>query len=208
MNEFEFYLAVLQALEEIGVRYMVVGAYGASAYGLSRATHDVDMIVDLDTAACEALAARFPSPRYYADPDQMRNSIRLGIMFNIIDSSLGVKADLVPLSREPEYRLAFERRVRCAVVDAQGHEAEIWCARPEDIIVGKLRAWQEGRSAKHPADIYAVLNFMLAGLGQTELDTNYIAQHAARIGSDALVLWRDLLSRAEAENRQRPPLRD
>ena len=33
MNEFEFYLAVLQALEEIGVRYMVVGAYGASAYG-------------------------------------------------------------------------------------------------------------------------------------------------------------------------------
>ncbi len=154
MSEFEFYLAVLQALEEIGAHYMVVGAYGANAYGLSRSTHDVDMIVDLDDALCEALAARFPPPRYYADPDQMRSSIRLGIMFNIIDSSLGIKADLVPVSREPEYRQAFEQRVRCAVVDSAGNEFEIWCARPEDIIIGKatraarisleaLTLWQE-----------------------------------------------------------------
>jgi hypothetical protein len=205
MNEFEFYLAVLQALEEIGARYMVVGAYGASAYGLSRSTHDVDMIVDLDDASCEALAARFPPPRYYADPDQMRSSIRLGIMFNIIDSSRGIKADLVPLSREPEYRQAFEQRVRCTVVDSAGNEFEIWCARPEDIIVGKLMAWQEGRSSKHPADIYVVLNFMLSGLGQIELDTNYIAMRAARIGHEALALWRELLARVEGEVKQRPP---
>ncbi len=206
MNEFEFYLTVLQALEEIGARYMVVGAYGASAYGLSRSTHDVDMIVDLDDAACEQLAARFPSPRYYADPDQMRDSIRRGIMFNIIDSSLGVKADLVPLSREPAYRRAFEQRVRCIVVDPLGNEFQIWCARPEDIIVGKLMAWREGHSAKHPADIFAILNFMLAGLGQTELDLNYIAKRAAQISQEALMLWRELLTRAQEEVKKRPPL--
>jgi hypothetical protein len=205
MSEFEFYLAVLRALEEIGARYMVVGAYGASAYGLSRSTHDVDMIIDLDDASCEALAARFPPPRYYADPDQMRSSIRLGIMFNIIDSSLGIKADLVPLSREPEYRQAFEQRVRCTVVDSAGNEFEIWCARPEDVIVGKLMAWQEGRSSKHPSDIYVVLNFMLSGLGQIELDTNYIATRAARIGHESLALWRELLTRAEEEVKRRPP---
>jgi hypothetical protein len=206
MSEFEFYLAVLQALEEIGVRYMVVGAYGASAYGVSRATYDVDMIVDLDNTMCEALAARFPLPRYYADLDQMRNSIRLGTLFNIIDTSLGVKADLVPLSREPEYCLAFERRVRCTVVDPQGNQFEIWCATPEDIIVGKLMAWQEGRFAKHPADIYTILNFILAGLGQSELDTNYVTQRTARTGHEALALWHDLLARAERESQQRPPL--
>ncbi len=148
MSEFEFYMDVLKTLEEIGARYMVVGAFGASAYGLNRSTHDADIIVDLDSASCDALAAHFPPPRYLRrPPSDARNSIRLGIMFNIIDSSQGVKADLVPLSREPEYRAAFNNRVRCTVVDPQGNEFEIWCARPEDIIVGKR--WR-GKKAARP----------------------------------------------------------
>jgi hypothetical protein len=64
VSEFEFYVDVLKALEEIGARYMVVGAFGASAYGLNRSTHDADITVDLDSAACDALAVRFPPPRY------------------------------------------------------------------------------------------------------------------------------------------------
>ncbi len=199
MSEFAFYMEVLHALEAVGAHYMVVGAFGASAYGLSRATHDADIIVDLDSAACEALAAHFPPPRYYADPQQMRDSIRLGIMFNIIDGSLGVKADLVPLSREPTYRQAFQQRVRCTVVDAQGEEFEIWCARPEDIILGKLMAWQQGRSAKHPADIAVVLSFVLGGFSADPFDVDYVTARATQIGSEALALWLDLLGRTQRQ---------
>lgn len=197
MSEFAFYMNVLRALEAVGAHYMVVGAFGASAYGLSRATHDADIIVDLDSAACEALAAHFPPPRYYADPQQMRDSIRLGIMFNIIDGSLGVKADLVPLSREPAYRQAFQQRVRCTVVDAQGEEFEIWCARPEDIILGKLMAWQQGRSAKHPADIAVVLSFVLGGFSADPFDVDYVTAQATQIGTEALALWLELLGRTQ-----------
>ncbi len=197
MSEFAFYMEVSHALEAVGAHYMVVGAFGASAYGLSRATHDADIIVDLDSAACEALAAHFPPPRYYADPQQMRDSIRLGIMFNIIDGSLGVKADLVPLSREPTYRQAFQQRVRCTVVDAQGEEFEIWCARPEDIILGKLMAWQQGRSAKHPADIAVVLSFVLGGFSADPFDVDYVTARATQIGSEALALWLELLGRTQ-----------
>lgn len=197
MSEFAFYMNVLRALEAVGAHYMVVGAFGASAYGLSRATHDADIIVDLNSAACEALAAHFPPPRYYADPQQMRDSIRLGIMFNIIDGSLGVKADLVPLSREPAYRQAFQQRVRCTVVDAQGEEFEIWCARPEDIILGKLMAWQQGRSAKHPADIAVVLSFVLGGFSADPFDVDYVTAQATQIGTEALALWLELLGRTQ-----------
>ncbi|MBE2235078.1 MAG: nucleotidyl transferase AbiEii/AbiGii toxin family protein [Anaerolinea sp.] len=197
MSEFAFYMNVLRALEAVGAHYMVVGAFGASAYGLSRATHDADIIVDLDSAACEALAAHFPPPRYYADPQQMRDSIRLGIMFNIIDGSLGVKADLVPLSREPTYRQAFQQRVRCTVVDAQGEEFEIWCARPEDIILGKLMAWQQGRSAKHPADIAVVLSFVLGGFSADPFDVDYVTAQTTQIGTEALALWLELLGRTQ-----------
>ena len=197
MSEFAFYMDVLRALEAVGADYMVVGAFGASAYGLSRATHDADIIVDLNSAACETLAAHFPPPRYYADPQQMRDSIRLGIMFNIIDGSQGVKADLVPLSREPAYREAFRQRVRCVVVDPQGQEIEIWCARPEDIIVGKLMAWQQGRSAKHPADIDVVLSFVLGGFSANPFDVDYVTARAAHIGNDTLALWTELLGRTQ-----------
>jgi hypothetical protein len=199
MSEFAFYMDVLRALEAVGAAYMVVGAFGASAYGLSRATHDVDMIVDLDDAACDALAERFPTPRYYADPQQMRDSIRRGIMFNIIDGSQGVKADLVPLSREPEYREAFRQRVRCIVVDPQGQEFEVWCARPEDIVVGKLMAWHEGRSAKHPADIAVVLAFTLGGFSLSPFDVDYVTARVAQIGADALVLWMNLLGETRSQ---------
>jgi hypothetical protein len=51
-----------------------------------RVTFDVDIIVDLREQDFEPLARHFPSPRYYADPEMMRNSVRDGIMFNIIDS--------------------------------------------------------------------------------------------------------------------------
>lgn len=199
MSVFEFYVSVLKALETIGANYMVVGAYGASAFGLSRSTHDVDIIVDLDPAMCDALAACFPAPRFYADPVQMRDSIRLGIMFNIIDGTLGAKADLVPLSREPEYVMAFRQRIRGTVADPQGNEIEIWCARPEDIIVGKLMAWQEGRSDKHPSDIYVVLSFVLSGLAGMPFDVEYVSRRAVAIGDDALAVWLAILNRVQAE---------
>ena len=205
MSEFKFYLDVLKALDEVGSNYMVVGAYGASAYGLSRNTHDVDIIVDLDSAACDALALHFPPPRYYADPVQMRDSIRHGIMFNIIDGSQGVKADLVPLSREPTYQVAFRQRIRRQVQDGDGMPFEIWCARPEDIIVGKLMAWQEGRSTRHPSDIYTVLNFVLSGLAGMEFDVEYVARRATSIGADALRLWLAILDRVQRELDESPP---
>jgi hypothetical protein len=135
----------------------------------------------------------------------MRDSIRLGIMFNIIDGSQGVKADLVPLSREPAYREAFRQRVRCVVVDPQGQEFEIWCARPEDIIVGKLMAWHEGRSAKHPADIAVVLAFTLGGFSSSPLDIDYVTTKAAQIGADALALWHGLLERTPRHSADEAP---
>jgi len=78
---------------------MLVGAFAGLAFGITRTTFDIDILVDLRESDFQALADRFPPPRYYADPEMMRNSTRLGIMFNLIDSEEGVKADVVPLAR-------------------------------------------------------------------------------------------------------------
>jgi hypothetical protein len=196
-----FYIQVVRALEEIEAPYMIVGAFAGLAYGINRATFDVDILVDLREQDFETLAARFPSPRYYADPEMMRNSTRDGIMFNIIDSEEGVKADLVPLTREPEYQFAFARRVRQSLQDEAGTIFDAWCAQPADIIVGKLKAWTEGRSAKHPSDILSIMHFSISGLGSRPIDVDYISVQAARMGLETLKLWQELLARARRESR-------
>lgn len=199
MSALRFYARVVRALDEIGAPYMIVGAFAGLAFGITRTTFDIDILVDLRESDFQALSDRFPLPRYYADPEMMRNSTRMGIMFNLIDTEEGVKADLVPLKREPEYRLAFERRIRRTFAVLDDEEFEAWCARPEDIIIGKLYAWAEGQSSKHPADIRDILVFLLSGAEEMPYDLTIVDRAAVKIGVQTLNLWRELLARAQKE---------
>ena len=199
MSMLDFYIRVVKALDDIGAPYMIVGAFGGSLFGIARATNDIDIIVDLHGKDFEALSEKFPLPRYYADPEMIKNSVEMGIMFNIIDTGEGVKADLVPLRREPEYRLAFERRIRDVFTDENGATFEVWVAQPTDIIIGKLYAWNEGRSNKHPNDIYSMLVFDLSGFSDPKIDYELISAKASSIGKETRQMWEQLLARAKDE---------
>ena len=199
MDILDFYIRVVKALDEIGAPYMIVGAFGGTIFGITRATHDIDIIVDLREKDFEALSQRFPLPRYYADPEMIKNSVEMGIMFNIIDSSEGIKADLVPLKREPEYQLAFNRRIRETFTDENDVPFEAWVAQPTDIIIGKLQAWNEGRSNKHPDDIFAILFFCLRGFSNYQVDIEEVAEQATRIGLETLDMWLKTLAKAREE---------
>ena len=120
-------------------------------------------------------------------------------MFNIIDTSEGIKADLVPLKREPDYQLAFERRIRREFVDPTGDIFTAWVAQPSDIIIGKLYAWDEGRSDKHPKDIYAMLVFDLSGSSDVPIESELVAKEASHIGQETLEMWNQVLAKAKDE---------
>ena len=199
MSMLDFYIRVAKALDEIGAPYMIVGAFGGTIFGITRATNDIDIIVDLHEKDFEALSQKFPLPRYYADPEMIRNSVEMGIMFNIIDSTEGVKADLVPLKREPEYQLAFDRRIRETFTDENDKPFEAWVAQPTDIIIGKLQAWSEGKSDKHPKDIFAILFFCLSGYSDYKINLDEISKEAARLGRETLEMWNKTLARAKEE---------
>jgi hypothetical protein len=204
MSAIDFYIQVVKALDDIDAPYMIVGAFAGLAFGINRATFDVDILLDLQDDDCEKLSDKFPLPRYYADPEMMRNSVKMGIMFNLIDTQEGVKADLVPIKREPDYHVAFERRVRRPFTDADGKSFDAWCAQPTDIIIGKLKAWTEGQSAKHPADIYSMLVFSFSGFSDLPIDFHAVNAEATHMGLHTVELWRGLLSRAQEEINERP----
>ncbi|MEW6029696.1 MAG: hypothetical protein ACOYZ8_04125 [Chloroflexota bacterium] len=203
MTAISFYVQVVKALDEIGASYMIVGAFGGYPFGITRVTFDIDILVDLREEDFDELSKRFPLPRYYADPEMMRNSVQMGIMFNVIDTNEGIKADLVPLKREPDYQLAFDRRVRREFVDPTGNSFSAWVAQPSDIIIGKLWAWDEGRSDKHPKDIYSMLVFDLSGASDVEINYELITKEASRIGKETLEMWNQILAKAKEEVEKR-----
>ena len=189
------HVGILRTLERLGVRYVVIGAFAGTSYGITRATFDVDIVVELDEEHVEALVSAYPPPRYYADPEQMRDSVRRGILFNIIDSTEGTKADLIPVTMAPGYEWALEHRIRRAVPLSPDQGFDAWFARPEDVIVGKLMAWQEGRSLKHESDIRDILVAMRLGT-EAELsasfDLGYLERWVARLGGEVPGLWESL----------------
>jgi hypothetical protein len=195
-------LDILQTLEAIGAPYMIIGAFAATQYGSTRVTYDIDIVVDLDEPHIQALVAAYPLPRYYADPEQMRDSIRMGMMFNIIDTSRGEKADLVPLTMASRYYEAFQRRVRQTIEVSGTEPFEVWCARSEDVIVGKLMAWAEGRSRKHETDIYEMMVFHYLGADpalSATFDEGYVDNQARTLGEDVAELWETIKDAARRE---------
>lgn len=199
LPDLSLFLDILHTLEAIGAPYMVIGAFAATIYGSTRATHDIDIVVDLSEAHISALCDAYPSPRYYADPEQMRDSIRRGIMFNIIDAGRGEKADLVPLTMDSRYVQAFRCRVRQRIEVSSIETFDIWCARPEDVIVGKLMAWAEGRSRKHEGDIFQMLAEHYAAPEPTQFDEAYIDEQAALLGLQVAALWEAIKQAARRE---------
>jgi hypothetical protein len=159
--------------------------------------------VDLSEQHIQALVAHYPPSRYYADPHQMRDSIRLGIMFNIIDTDRGEKADLVPVTMHPRYRQMLAARVRQRV-EAPGQEPfDAWCARLEDVIIGKLMAWAEGRSRKHETDIYEMLVFHYLGLDPSlTFDERAVDVAAMALGQAVVEFWMMTKEAARQEARR------
>ena len=185
--DLSLFLDILKTLERLNVPYMIIGAFAGTVYGITRVTYDIDIVVDLSNLHVDALANAYPLPRYYADPQMIRNSIDMGIVFNIIDTERGEKADLVPLAGTPDYRTAFERRVRQLVEIPGADPFDVWCARPEDVIYGKLRAWKEGRSRKHETDIFEMLfhHYLNTEAHQSILNEEDTNQFWQAIKSDA-----------------------
>lgn len=189
------YIDILLTMEQLEVPYVVIGAFAGISYGVTRVTADVDIVVDLDETHIQALAEVYRPPRFYADPEQMRESIQLGMMFNIIDTTEGRKVDLIPLTMEPGYGWALQNRIRRDVPLPGEGSRQAWFARPEDVIVGKLMAWQEGRSFKHEQDIRDILIAVRLGDDPelTEMfDVHNVNQWVTRLEPDVQQLWRQI----------------
>ena len=173
-------------LSQNGIPYMVTGSIASSLQGEPRASHDIDLVVEIETTGAAALMRAFPPPRYYLSETAVRNALREKTTFNLLDTTEGDKIDFWLLTDEPFDVSRFGRR---QLTEFFG--TPIAVSAPEDTILAKLRwARLSGGSEKQFIDALRVYE-----LQHPALDQAYLEQWVARL--QVQELWARLCEEAE-----------
>ncbi|HLE86630.1 MAG TPA: hypothetical protein VI727_03075 [Candidatus Brocadiaceae bacterium] len=186
MSQQELLKKVIQILDAAGIQYMVTGSVASSLQGEPRSTHDIDLVVAIESAEVKKLVKAFPSPDFYLDEGSVLDAINRQGMFNLIDVNSGDKVDFWLLTDEPFDRSRFIRKYAEEVVGMR-----IIVSSPEDTILAKLR-WAKlcGGSEKQFTDALRVYEVQFE-----KLDTNYMEYWAKKL--DVESIWKRLKDKAE-----------
>ena len=170
--------SAVAALDAAGVAYMLTGSIVSSLQGEPRATHDIDIVVELPPEAFETFLKHFGALDLFVDEPSVRAAVEDRRMFNFIDTRSGDKIDFLPLTPDTFDASRFARRVR---VEAIG--TSFFVSAPEDTILMKLRwARLSADSPKQIADARGVYEVQ-AGV----LDAAYLDEWAGRLGVSDLL---------------------
>ncbi len=155
MPEPELFLLFVRPLNRAGIRYVVSGSVAAIFYGEPRLTHDVDVVVFLNSNDIQKLIEVFPKADFYVPPLETmlaETAREHSGHFNLIHLDTGFKADLYPTGCDELSAWAFRGK---RTIEYEGEN--IVLAPPEYVIVRKLEYFREGHAEKHLRDIRAML---------------------------------------------------
>ena len=161
-------LKVVKVFEKLGIAYYIGGSLASSAYGIARATLDVDIIADIKS---EQVSDIFDSlnEEFYIDIEMIQDAIQHQSSFNLIHLETMFKIDVFILKNRQFDRQAFLRRVQKTV--AEDTSQQLFFATPEDIILNKLEWYKIGEevSDRQWNDIIGVLKVQGSGLDMVYL---------------------------------------
>jgi len=174
-------LAVTEALDLLGVPYLLGGSWASMAHGVPRATQDADLLAQLNLAHVAPLVAALRATFYIA-PEAMDDAIRRSASFNVIPLGLAFKVDIFVAPDRPYERTEMARRAPLTIT--QHPPRTIYVATPEDVVLTKLRWYQQGNSVSEQqwSDILGVLRVQGATLDQA-----YLRRWADTLGVAALL---------------------
>jgi hypothetical protein len=182
---FEALDLVVQAFDDLGIRYQIGGSVASSAYGIARATLHVNLVADFGENQIHSLVDRIHGS-YYVDEDRVRDAIARRTSFNIIHLESMIKVDVFILKLHPYDQAAFAR-ARLENLEEGESSRRHYLSSPEDVILNKLGWYRQGGciSERQWNDVLGVLKVQ-----KSSLDREYLRRWAEELNSV------DLLSRA------------
>ena len=188
-----FVRLVIEALESVGIEYMIGGAVAAWAWGEPRSTLDLDLVANIPFESIDQLSDELHKRDMLVPAEIILDNIledRVDLPINAIHMHSGYKADLYPVRDGDELRVsAFSRRQKVDLGESLG---EVYLHSPEDLIIYKLWYYSINQQTKHLRDITSIV----MSLGD-ELDFGYIETWVTKKGT--LNIWRELLAKIRAE---------
>ena len=170
---------VVEALDDAGVPYMLVGSFASTSHGAPRATQDIDVVIDPTPESLDRFLDAFDTERVYVS-SSAHAALASRDQFNLIDTASGWKVDLIVRKDRPFSVSEFARRQPTRMLGI-----DVWVATAEDTILAKLEWAALGQSDRQVADAATVLT-----VGADALDHDYLTHWAAELGVS------DLLDRA------------
>ncbi len=150
------------ALHVEGIPFMLTGSVATAFHGSSRATMDVDFVIDPTAGQLDALVSRVDAGGAYVSREAARDALRHRTMFNVIDPQTGWKADLIIRKDRPFSTEEFSRRQPLEYFGTSLHVASL-----EDVILSKLEWAKLGGSSRQLDDVNALLRI---NAGHVDLD--------------------------------------
>lgn len=176
MTADEAVVAVVDTLEAVGIRSMIVGSLASNFYGIPRSTRDADFVVELPPAALSRLEQALPENLRLRS--QVAFEAVTGTVRYVIEMADGpFLCELFVLSDDPHDRLRFSRRLKVRMFGR-----EVFVASAEDTIVTKLRWAHDAHRAKDREDVRNII-----ALREASLDWQHIEAWAATHGTLGLL---------------------
>lgn len=172
MTADEAVVAVLEALEALGIPYMIVGSLASNFHGIPRSTRDADFVVALEQGTLERLARALPDD-LTLEAQGAFEGVTGTTRYLIVLAGSPFVCELFVLSSDPHDQEKFQRRLRVSVL---GKAASI--ASAEDMVVTKLRWAQEAQRSKDLEDIRNIL-----AVRGSDLDWGYLQRWSTEHGT-------------------------
>lgn len=165
------FAGVLDALNSLGVPYMIVGSYASNYWGRPRMTHDADLVVELNARQAVRLAQRLAG-EFYAPDFVIHEAAEHGGHFNAIHLSTSFKIDFWLRKQNPYEKVCFARRQQVTMFGRQ-----VWVTSAEDIILSKLLWYKMSPVLNQQLqDVLEVYEIQLS-----DLDSDYITHWAEQL---------------------------
>ena len=133
-------IAVIEALESLGIRYYLSGSIACSVYGLPRGAQDIDFVADMQIEHVCPLREHLQAA-YTIDEQAWRDAITQRDAFSLLDLSSLLKADVM-LSRATAFDFLVTQRAQQLSL-LEGYQP-IWIASPEDVALMRLAWYRDG----------------------------------------------------------------
>jgi hypothetical protein len=185
---------VTAILEQLGIRYVLVGSFASSIHGMYRSTADIDIVADIKAEQTRPLFEALRDS-FYVDDHAIRDAVVQQRSFNAIHFDSVFKVDVF-VAKSDDFGMAQLDRRQLRKISPDRNEA-VYVATAEDTILAKLRWFRAGHetSSTQWNDVVGVM-----GTSRQTLDFDYLRAWAEELGVS------DLLEKALDDVREDPAI--